>query len=107
MRTLKFYGHSDDCFEIDGTTRDEPDEIGCFDGSVTVTLIDANGDGLQVVGSYAKPHNTGTWMFGISLLDEDKPLPSWPIRFSTFENNYSPLVEIDVPDDVVVKEVSK
>lgn len=102
MKTLKFYGHSDDCFEIDGTGKGEPDEIGCFDKGVAVKVANDHA-GLLVVGHYApKATEVGTWMIGISLLDEGIKLPDWPIRFGTYSNEYSPLLEIDVPDDVRV-----
>lgn len=96
MRTVKFYGESDDLFEIDGAKRGEPDEIS--PGAVKVAN---DHGGLIVVADYARGTTPGaSWVLGISLIDEDVPLPGWPMRWSTHKNGYSPLLEIDVPDDV-------
>tara|TARA_Y100000034_G_scaffold136880_1_gene216641 strand:- start:2104 stop:2331 length:228 start_codon:yes stop_codon:yes gene_type:complete len=72
-RALKFYGASDDLFEIEGTTGDEPDEVGCYDSFCGVT-IEANDGVLNVVGYYG-PFNTACWMIGIMPVDEDIAMP--------------------------------
>ncbi|WP_454917347.1 hypothetical protein [Xanthobacter sediminis] len=104
MRTLKFYGSSDDLFEIDGTGRGEPDEIGCFQGIPAVKVANEH-TGLIVVAVYAAhdsmpPGMPGCWTIGLCPIDEDIPLPHWDMRWSA--KGYSTLLEVDVPDDVIV-----
>lgn len=97
MRTLKFYGASDDLFEIEGGRRGEPDEI---DPSQCVKVTNDHG-GLVVSAHYA-PGVAACWAIGVSQVDEDEPLPDWPMRFRTGEpaSGYSVVLEIDVPDSV-------
>lgn len=99
MRTLKFYGASDDLFEIEGTTREEPDEIGCYGHGATVRVSTPEKEGLFVTAEYALC-GEATWMIGISILDEDVSLPNWPMRWSAA--GYSTVLEIDVPDEARV-----
>lgn len=99
MRTLKFYGCSDDLFEIEGTKRGEPDEIG--EGAVEVVYGDA---GVRVWAIYAHGE-TATWMIGIEPLDEDIPIPDWPIRMSLGGRGYSAEIAMDVPDGATVRQV--
>jgi hypothetical protein len=107
MRTLKFYGASDDLFEIEGTAGAEPDEIGCFD-SIPAVKITGEDCGMIVVAAYAAldamPGGMpGCWAIGICPLDEDVPLPGWDMRWRT--EGYSAVLEVDVPDGVVVSQV--
>jgi len=99
-RTLKFYGASDDLFEIEGTIKDEPDEIGCYNRSAAVKVYDRLGNGLIVAGIYINP---GVWAIGIAPMDEDQPLPGWPHAYS----RDSALLTIEAPDDAVVVEVDQ
>jgi hypothetical protein len=98
---IYFSGYSDDNIEINGT--ELSDEIGAYDRARFIKLQRPNGDGLIVFGHYA-PDGTpdGTWVFGVTLLGEDKPLPDWPITFDTCENGYSPVMVVDAPEDVTV-----
>jgi hypothetical protein len=109
MRTLVFQGHSDDLFCMEGERRGEPDEMGCFGGAAAARIATAEGVGLIVVGTYsmARLPRTGGWIIGLSQLDEDVPLPDWPMRWRTAENGYSPRLEIDVPDAAVVERVGE
>jgi len=100
MRILKFYGVSDDLFEIEGTVGDEPDER----NSGTVELIDENGDGLRVYCDYAVTNNA-CWVVGIAPLDEDIPLPEWPMSFKLGGRGYSTELTMEVPDSVIVTNV--
>lgn len=99
MKTLRFWGHSDDCFEIDGAIQDE---IGASGRGVNLRLTSPlTNDRLRIHGIYA-PGNGATWVFGVGLVEEDDRLPPWPIRFVP-EHAYSLALEIDVPDDIVVE----
>ncbi len=87
-RTLKFYGHSDDCKEIEGTKKGEPDEF--YLGHVEV--IGPTGLGFQV---FMKHVNPGVWMIGLAPLEEDADCPVWPLSWSI--EGYSMVLEMEVP----------
>lgn len=97
MRTLKFYGASDDLFEIEGTVGNEPDER----GPGTVEVVDEEtGEGLLVTASYVL---RGCWTIGITPLDEDVNIPDWNYKISLGGRGYTTELTMDVPDSVVVK----
>ena len=106
MKKLKFYGVSDDLFEMDG---DLSEEIGCYDSGAAYHLKAADGE-MIVFGHYApKPTPGATWVIGVTLVEEGISLPTWPMRFETAGPNgypnpqsYSPVLVIEAPDDVVV-----
>lgn len=100
MRTLKFYGASDDLFEIEGTTGSEPDER----NPGTVEIKDADGNGLRVHCDYAVAAN-GCWMVGVAPLDEDIPIPDWPVSFKLGGRGYTAELTMVVPDTAVVSNV--
>ena len=109
MRTLKFYGASDDLFEVEGTKAGEPDEIGSFN-SITAVKIANDHAGLIVVGVYAAHDDMpkgmpGCWTIGICPLDEDIPLPDWQMKWSLSDLGYSPLLAIETPDDARVSQI--
>ncbi len=104
-RTLKFYGASDDLFEIEGTSGEEPDEIGCIDAPCIVEIKTPGNEGLMIVGLYA-PGDSACWMMGIAPLDEDIPIPPWPVSFQLQPPGYSTLLTITVPDDSIVSQVA-
>lgn len=112
MRTLKFWGESDDLFEIVGTRRGEPDEIGCFNqrnGPPSVLLAsESDGGRLIVIASYAPGQGrdkVACWAIGIAPADEDVPLPAWPMRWALGGRGYSTELQIDVPDDTTAREL--
>lgn len=104
MKTIILGGTSDDTFgEITPTGMDYDN---CASGQPIEFLIESEseGKGLLVVGHYA-PGNAGGWLVGVAPWDptcSDKPMPDWPIRLRApvgHEPVYSPVLEIDVPDD--------
>jgi hypothetical protein len=111
-KTLRFYGASDDLFECDC---DEDRRFGgeqCNSAAASTmawAVRDETGAGLIVTGQYA-PNNVpgGTWVIGVTLLDEDVSLPPWPMRFENGPINghppsfYSPALVIEAPDSVTV-----
>lgn len=99
MKTLAFFGASDDLFEIEGTSGKEPDEIGVYGRPVQIE-VRGGGKGLVVVGLYC---TNGCWSIGIAPLDEDVPLPDWPLRWTL--SGYSTRLEIDAPDTAKVREI--
>jgi len=105
MRHLKFYGSSDDLFEIEGSRGEEPDEIS--PGTVTVSTPD--GQGLCVTCLYATefPHPDGCWMIGISPLEQDKNFPGWGMNWSLAEEGYSTLLTLHCPDSAVIRKIEE
>lgn len=101
MKTLQFYGSSDDNFCVEGGGHD--DEINnCADGSTMAYTVKHGGEGLIVTGQYAPESIPGVWTIGVAPLDEDVPLPEWVIRFSLAERGYSSMLTIEVPDGAEV-----
>ena len=108
MRTLKFWGTSDDLFEIDGTAGNEPDEVGCFDRPA-VAKIEAADGAVCVVALYAPANAAACWAIGLMPVDENVPIPPWPVTFtlagSRPGHEYSAGLTITVPDGAVVSVV--
>lgn len=106
-RTLKFYGASDDLFEIEGTCGDEPDEVICHETPV-VAMVKGGDEGLCVVAMYAPGDAAACWSIGIMPLDEyGVPIPSWPMTWRLSEECYSPELTLTVPDDAVVSMIGE
>jgi len=107
MKTLAFEGYSDDTFGEYRTTMDDASNSANGKPIVFSVRSPSTGDGLFVWGLYANddaPRSTpGCWVIGIQQLDEDVLLPLWPMYWRTAKSGYSPILEIDAPDDVVVK----
>ena len=57
---------------------------------------------MFVFVDYATLNLASCWMIGISQVEEDVPLPQWPMRWSTHKRLYSPLLEIDVPNGTII-----
>lgn len=106
MKTVKFYGASDDLVEIEGIKGEDEfyfhptceSEKGI--GLSQAFLVGSGAGGLKVYAIY-----DGCWHFSIGPIDEDIEMPQWPIRYSLYESGYSVLLEIDVPDNAFVKEL--
>lgn len=96
MKTLKFQGHSDDIFEAAGDEyyRDFAALVESSEGALVVRAFYGEGS-----------HNKGVWCIGIEPVDEDKQIPSWPVRFKLSEQGYSTLMELDCPDDTEVSDL--
>lgn len=94
MEELSFFGHSDDCREIEGIIDDEN-----YHPAVRITASD--GTGLYVIWSYSEVINNGCWMVGFQQLGEDIPIPDWAsnIRLTTASNGYSVKLSILIDDD--------
>ncbi len=86
---VRFFGHSDDCFEIMGGAREECNE-GVFQ------IVDPAGQRINLVSTYGQ-HNTGMWMLGLQTVEDDDPWPSWPMTWRVAENKYSPELCIQLP----------
>ena len=101
-RTLKFYGASDDLFEIEGYVNGEPDEI-----SPECCVLVANDHAGLIVSAHYSPGGNGCWAIGISQRDEDEPLPDWPMTWTTGRpsRGYSVVLTIETPDSAVMSKI--
>lgn len=92
MKTFSMYGASDDLIEASGVRGAKEFyslEDGTYHGSFNL------GGKMRIHAIY-----DGCWSFAVGQIDEEIPLPDWPIRIGrTPECAYSTLLEIDVPDD--------
>lgn len=103
MKTLRFYGYSDDNFAYSVDGRDK-DEIGCYN-SHAVFIVKGGGTHFAVCGYYC-PKGAGGWSIGVAPGDHGRAevhIPEWPMRFERSEREYSPALVIEAPDDVVVE----
>ena len=95
MKTVTFYGSSNDLVEISGI--EGADEFGNYTDSTLVAsfviTIPDETERLRVYAIY-----DGTWSFAPAMIDEDDDWPNWDIRVSP-AHNYSTKLEIDVPDN--------
>jgi len=60
---------------------------------------------MIVTGQYC-PGTLTSWAIGIALVEGDddcQALPTWPLRWKGREGGYSPILEIDAPDDVAAE----
>jgi hypothetical protein len=110
MKTLHMYGASDDLIEVEGIAG-EDEYSGTTNGNpyVTTFVVKSPSEplGLEIHVLYA-----GGWSFAVQPT-EDKDgdfceFPNWPIRRTwgdgEYNRGYSELLEIDVPDDAVIKQ---
>ena len=101
MQTLIMWGASYDLVESSGV--DGADEFDCW----------RDGDGPRINASFSlggqlEIHAVydGCWAFAVCQVEEDKPLPDWPIRIVNCpECGYSVQLEIDVPDGVRLRRI--
>lgn len=102
---LSFIGHSDDTFGEYGVFQDDYDC--CASGRPIVWEVKCGDEGLFVFGQYGgrdwPSKSPGCWMIGVQQLDEDIPLPNWPMQFRTADSGYSPELLINAPDGTVIR----
>lgn len=109
MKTLRMYGHSDDCLEVEGLPgSDEFNPMNRdlkVDGKSLSMAVVQIGNGVQTICILAI--YVGQWTFAHWREDdtEDK-FPSFPVRITPSKDSvYSACFELDVPDDFVVLRV--
>ena len=94
MEKLTVYGASDDLIEFEGIKGcDEFMAYGDI-GIMGEFIVTGDGDQLRIIAIY-----DGCWSFAIAPVDEDIPLPSWPVKYSLNDRGYSTFMEIEVPDN--------
>lgn len=94
MKTFSIYGASDDLVETAGVPG--CDEFNIISDDVLVGTFVLGGK-MRIRALY-----DGCWSFSVGQVDEEIPLPDWPIRIKQHERGYSTEMEIDVPDDVTL-----
>jgi hypothetical protein len=94
--TIKIHGQSDDLIEVDGKGVGEVyADNGQFEKALNI------GGQMRVFAMYGR--HGSTWRFAVSQIDEEMPLPDWPVRIVQCPDvAYSTQVEIDAPDNAVV-----
>jgi hypothetical protein len=96
---VRFSGHSDDCFEIEGAVCEEVGE------PVVFGIVDPAGQRINVVGTYSQ-NNTGMWMIGLQTVDDDDPWPDWPMGWRMAQNQYSPELSFTLPSGTAITQLS-
>lgn len=99
MKTIMFYGHSDDLVHVlDVRGEEEYGAITRDNELVAATFV--VGGIMRVRALY-----DGCWSFAVGQVGEDMVFPEWPIRFVA-AHGYSVRLEIEVPDDraIVIRE---
>lgn len=108
MTPLRFHGYSDDTFGEYGRSKIAHDNCANGEPGEPIRFLVRHGsDKLIVVGQYAAGSG-GTWLVGVEMVEEDAPLPPWPIRIRpphAGETPYSPTLEIDAPEGATVSDV--
>lgn len=100
MKTLHFEGSSDDTFGMTQDSRAD-DFDNCASGEPIDWLLQSSEGSMIVRGQYCPP-GFGGWVIGVGrsdIVDDDTPLPNWPMRFEHGAREYSPRLVIEVPDD--------
>ena len=102
MKTLRFYGDSDDRREVDGDCLEEEYADVCKLSRTVVKDGQEVEEGLFVVFSYSEAINNGCWMIGFQPLDEGVEIPEWAqdVKLALDDNGYSTSATLNVPDDV-------
>jgi hypothetical protein len=103
------YGYSDDLVESEGIT-------GCnefsawSDKEIAAHFHVLSSEGkLEIIALY-----NNCWGFAVLQVDEEHPLPEWPIFITQSQNSlheagphYSTLLEINCPDDAKLVRIEK
>ena len=100
IKTLRFEGSSDDTFGEYGVTYDDVDN--CGSKEPIHCIVKSSKGRLIVTGVYKHPLDA-CWTVGVSQYAEDEKIPKWNFRYKTAENGYSPILEVDVPDDTEIE----
>ena len=107
--SIRIFGASDDLVEIDGHVRIEEDTHNHQDGMVLIEVGDEVHGGLAVGATHTPRHG---WSIHTGLMHVEHTIP-WPVTLRTKTDDdpdwypdYSPILEIDCPEDERVEVVS-
>lgn len=96
MKTVKFYGSSDDLVEVEGTAP------GCDEFNVGgAEYANFHIAGLAIRVEYA---GNGCWSILVGQIDEDTPVTAKNITLVA--DGYTMVLDMEVPDDAYVSKVS-
>ena len=98
MKTFKFEGCSDDTFGEYAITSDDFDN--CASGDpIKYRLATPDGAGIVITGQHSpEPDDSGCWMIGVNLIDEDKPV-DWKILTTPAHKRSRNQLIVEAPDD--------
>ena len=109
MRTLAFFGHSDDtaCWTwlVDGEEEGGDSHDDSASHTVRAWRVEAGPDRVDVVMSYA-PGPGAVWSVGLAPADEDVPIPQWAQSPKFETRGYSVWMILEVPDLAEVRLVT-
>lgn len=98
MPTLTVHGASDDLIEASGI--EGADEYNAIDGG----RLEVTGPNDQRFYVWCTYGNGGTWVLGVGQIDEDIPIPNWPMTLRQAETcRYSTELVIDCPEGTKVQ----
>lgn len=98
MPTLTVYGASDDLIEADGI--DGADEYNAVDGG----RLEVTGPNGQRFYIYAVNTPGAVWLVGVTQVDEDIPIPNWPMTLRQSKAcRYSSELVVDCPEGTKVQ----
>lgn len=98
MKLLRFECSSDDTFGEYNVTGEDLDN--CGSGKPMQCLVKSSEGSLYVTAQYGSLFANGCWNLGVMPETEEEGLPDWLIRVTKGETPYSPVIEIEAPDDV-------
>lgn len=98
MKTLKFYGCSDNTFGEYGVTNQDCDN--CASGKPIQCVVDCGESGrVMVVGQYSDVSmGSGCWLTGLTKVSEYDEFPDWNFRYEESDCEYSPALLMDLPE---------
>lgn len=109
MPTLIFEGYSDDTFGEYNFFKNDYDN--CGSGSPIVFQLSSGGESVNVYGQYNgkdwPDYLPGCWVIGVQQIEEDFPIPPWPMRFESASSGYSPRLIIEAPERVTMECVNE
>ena len=104
MQTAIFRGHSDDLIYVTGIKGADEFSLSPISESdkVDVSQPFVIGGKMKIYAIYDT-----CWHFSIGPVDQDIPIPDWPVRHRLHKQGYSVQLEIDVPDNVKIFRISE
>lgn len=97
MKILRFECSSDDTFGEYNYSGEDVDNCASMQ-PMFCKVITSEGC-VNVFAQYSVLNN-GCWVIGISPIGEDIRIPDFKYKYSLADNGYSPVLEMEVPDDV-------
>lgn len=90
---VTFEGYSDDTFGAYWDSGDV-DHDDAAAGTIRTLKVEAGGYRMAVTGVFNQACH---WSIGIGVLEEDDPMPPWPMTWEF--KSYTPALTMELPDD--------